>query len=508
MKKVLVIAVVLVACVVVWAAEVKEHPLIRPYPDSVLAQNMSKYRKFDQHEFYVMNENTKKREKKPVRGEYWRLLYEVRKPDGSRVTDISKLEFLENYRMAAEEKGGQVIYEDSTMITFTLPREDGGITYCQVSGNAGLGQQDLVIVDEKPFKKSLVFGPAEMKEALDKEGRVRLYGILFDLDKATLKAESTRQLQHVITLLLQNPDLVLEVQGHTDNQGEDDYNLELSQRRAETVTTYLTLFGVAPQRLTSKGYGETSPVDTNDTEEGRAKNRRVELVEKQATAASSEPEAAESSSDGDIRSYRAAIKMEGLSAMGGTATKMTGQGTIEAVQKPDATAYRVELEQKIDMGGQKMTMPMLTVFDGKDVFVETSVMGRKMAVKMAPDQPSTVIVSDKDEMLAKMKDVFEMKALPDEQVNGKAAHVYELVPKQAASPGPGAAPSFTRGKICFAKDNNLPLRWVMFDNSDKPLMTIDYTDYEINVNIDAARFTYTPPPGVAVMDAAAARMGR
>ena len=117
-----------------------------------------------------------------------------------------------------------------------------------------MGQQYLYIVDEKPFKQSLTFGPVQMKEALDRDGKVALYGIHFDLDKATLKPDSVKQLQHVITLLLTYPQLKLEVQGHTDNQGKADYNMNLSQQRAETVNQYLQLFGIrtsATKRLRS-----------------------------------------------------------------------------------------------------------------------------------------------------------------------------------------------------------------------------------------------------------------
>jgi len=261
-----------------YAKTTKEHPLIRPFPGSVLAENMSKYNEFDAYEFYYLNEATKKREKKTIKGEYWRLLYEVRTPSGDRVRNISKLEFFENYRTAAEEKGGRVVFEDVGQMVLTIPRDDGGVTWLRVSGSANLGQQDLIIVDEKPFKKSLTFGPAEMKAALDKDGRVQLYGILFDLDKATLQPKSVQQLQHVVTLLKDNPDLKLEVQGHTDDQGSDDYNLKLSQRRAETVVAYLGLFDIDTSRLVPRGYGESKPVMPNTTEEGRAKNRRVELV--------------------------------------------------------------------------------------------------------------------------------------------------------------------------------------------------------------------------------------
>jgi outer membrane protein OmpA-like peptidoglycan-associated protein len=262
----------------VYAETTKEHPLIRPFPGSVLAENMSNYSKFNAYEFYCLNETTDKREKKTIKGEYWRLLYEVRTPSGDRVKNISKLEFFENYRAAAEEKGGRVVYEDVSQMVLTIPRDDGGVTWLRVSGNAGLGQQDLIIVDEKPFKKSLTFGPAEMKAALDAEGRVQLHGILFDLDKSSLQPESTGQLQHVVILLKDNPDLTLEVQGHTDDQGSDDYNLKLSQLRAETVVAYLGLFGIDSSRLVPKGYGESKPVIPNTTEEARTVNRRVELV--------------------------------------------------------------------------------------------------------------------------------------------------------------------------------------------------------------------------------------
>jgi outer membrane protein OmpA-like peptidoglycan-associated protein len=239
---------------------------------------MSNYSKFNAYEFYCLNETTDKREKKTIKGEYWRLLYEVRTPSGDRVKNISKLEFFENYRAAAEEKGGRVVYEDVGQMVLTIPRDDGGVTWLRVSGNAGLGQQDLIIVDEKPFKKSLTFGPAEMKAALDAEGRVQLHGILFDLDKSSLQPESTRQLQHVVILLKDNPDLTLEVQGHTDDQGSDEYNMKLSQLRAETVVAYLGLFGIDSSRLVPKGYGESKPVMPKTTEEARAANRRVELV--------------------------------------------------------------------------------------------------------------------------------------------------------------------------------------------------------------------------------------
>ena len=186
------------------------------------------------------------------------------------------LEYIENYRQAALEQGGEVLYQNGGYLTFRLPG-DGVRTWVEVHV-WNHSQQDLRIIEEAGFEKKLTFGPAEMKAALDADGRVALHGILFDLDKATLQAESTEELQHVVALLKENPGLTLEVQGHTDDQGADDYNMDLSQRRAETVVSYLGLFGIDAARLTPKGYGESAPVAPNTTEEGRAQNRRVELV--------------------------------------------------------------------------------------------------------------------------------------------------------------------------------------------------------------------------------------
>lgn len=267
----------LVFAVPVYSGDVKEHPLVRPFPGSTLNENMCKYNNFNEYTFTVMDPETKKVTKTTVRGKFWDLLYTLYDSDGNWDRSHTPLEYRENYKAAALEKGGTVLYDKDTTLVFTLPNDDGGKTWVHFYVTNG-SQQYLRIIEEAGFKKSLTFGPAEMKAALDAEGRVQLNDILFDLDKATLQSESTKQLQNVVTLLKENPDLNLEVQGHTDNQGNEDYNLELSQRRAETVVAYLGLFGIDFERLSPKGYGESEPVESNDTEEGRAKNRRVELV--------------------------------------------------------------------------------------------------------------------------------------------------------------------------------------------------------------------------------------
>lgn len=266
----------IVTGVAIQAAEVKEHPVIRPYPGSVLGEGLCKHSDYSSYDYTWINPTTGKKEKKTVKGEYWYLLYEARKPNGERNTSISKLEFFENFKAAAQDKGGKVVFEDAVLV-FTFPKDDGGTTWCQVA-TTSLGQTYLTIIDEKGFTQKLTFGPQELKEALDRDGRVMLYGIHFDTDKACLKQESDKQLQHIVTLLATNSGLKLEIQGHTDDQGSEQHNMELSQKRAQTVQTYLTLYGIDKSRIPPRGYGETKPVDTNDTESGRAKNRRVELI--------------------------------------------------------------------------------------------------------------------------------------------------------------------------------------------------------------------------------------
>ncbi len=105
-----------------------------------------------------------------------------------------------------------------------------------------------------------------------------LEGVNFDYDKATLRPEDIAIIDRDAATLDKWGNVNIEVAGHTDDRGSDEYNLNLSQQRAEAVRNYLISKGVAADRLTAKGYGESQPVAGNDTDEGRLKNRRVELV--------------------------------------------------------------------------------------------------------------------------------------------------------------------------------------------------------------------------------------
>jgi len=138
----------------------------------------------------------------------------------------------------------------------------------------------LDVVDAVPIETGMVtIDAAAMAKDISSAGHVALYGIYFDTDKADLKPESQPTLQEITKLLKQDASLKLYIVGHTDNVGGFDYNVGLSERRAAAVVKELTAkHGIAATRLKPAGVGMLSPVAPNDSEEGRAKNRRVELV--------------------------------------------------------------------------------------------------------------------------------------------------------------------------------------------------------------------------------------
>jgi OmpA-OmpF porin, OOP family len=126
--------------------------------------------------------------------------------------------------------------------------------------------------DNTPLFKDLFLAPIEVGLT------VRLKNIYFDFDKTTLKKESFVELNKVVDFLKQNPTVEIEISGHTDSKGSDDYNLNLSQGRSQSVVDYIVSQGIDSFRLTAHGYGETKPIDTNDSDAGRANNRRVEFT--------------------------------------------------------------------------------------------------------------------------------------------------------------------------------------------------------------------------------------
>jgi len=124
----------------------------------------------------------------------------------------------------------------------------------------------------------LAEGGKSIKSALDTDGKIVTHGILFDTGKDVIKAESLPTLKSILAILNDNPDLKFSIEGHTDNQGSKGINQPLSEKRAEAVMAWLSGKGIDSARLKTKGFGDSMPIDTNGTLEGRANNRRVEFV--------------------------------------------------------------------------------------------------------------------------------------------------------------------------------------------------------------------------------------
>ena len=118
-----------------------------------------------------------------------------------------------------------------------------------------------------------------MLDALNKNGFIALY-INFDTNKATIKPESQPTIDQIALLMKNNPDLKVSIEGHTDNTGTAANNNILSQQRADSVKAAVAKQSINVSRMTTKGWGQDKPVADNRTEEGRAKNRRVEIVKK------------------------------------------------------------------------------------------------------------------------------------------------------------------------------------------------------------------------------------
>lgn len=155
-----------------------------------------------------------------------------------------------------------------------------GDAYVALVVNKGSGTW-LSIIEVKPMEGGLVsVNAAALASDIAQAGHASVYGIYFDTGKATLKPESDATLAEISKLLASNAQLRLHVVGHTDNVGTFESNMSLSKQRADAVVAALvTQYHAAPTRLHASGVGPLAPVATNKSEEGRAKNRRVELVE-------------------------------------------------------------------------------------------------------------------------------------------------------------------------------------------------------------------------------------
>jgi OOP family OmpA-OmpF porin len=184
--------------------------------------------------------------------------------------NVSTLAFVNAYHDALSKAGWTIISQnrgsDATLTAHYAGNGRDIWAYLHMGG------------EEYSIKVADVGVDNDIARQFARDCHVALYGVLFDFNKATLKPESDSVLQRVLAFLQKDPTLKLEVQGHTDNVGSDDYNQKLSDARSKSVLAWIVQHGVAADRLSFRGYGKTHPVATNDTDEGRAKNRRVEIA--------------------------------------------------------------------------------------------------------------------------------------------------------------------------------------------------------------------------------------
>ncbi len=251
---------------------------------------------FDRHFFIAGNQAV------PVEGKIFRDRFNL---GGARTyTDI---EFRRNYENAIQALGGKKI--NTTQYTYDVMDAAGGRDALEKANYAAPMNPDaphdiyllrqggrewwidistgafplhgyVVVLEREAMKQSVALLDATvMRKAIDAQGRVALY-INFDVDKATLRPDAQPTIDEIAKLLTSDPALKLSIEGHTDNTGAPAHNRDLSAARARSVLGALVGLGIDPARLQSTGFGQDKPLADNATEDGRAKNRRVELVKR------------------------------------------------------------------------------------------------------------------------------------------------------------------------------------------------------------------------------------
>jgi outer membrane protein OmpA-like peptidoglycan-associated protein len=189
----------------------------------------------------------------------------------------SALQWVRNYQNAARQAGGTVLYDGESRTTLRIVR--GGSEVWVDAANYG-SSFTLAIVERQAMVQEVKANAAALQSALAADGHAAVGGIFFDTGLAVVKPESGPALAEIARLLASEKALKVRVIGHTDSTGALEANLKLSQARAEAVVQELTTqHQVAPDRLTAHGVGPLAPAASNRTEEGRTRNRRVELVE-------------------------------------------------------------------------------------------------------------------------------------------------------------------------------------------------------------------------------------
>lgn len=270
----------------------KDHPLFTRFPGMHISGCQSS--QFDMRAFPVgpikQDQSTKAIE---VEGPVQWINFQMK--EGA--TPPSGLQIMRNFEAAAKKAGGTIEgsypgwckgnYDPERMpnmgngcLSFALTMKfvrGGKETWAFLQATENDGTYVMTVSEREEMKQDI--SVTEMADKFSTDGFVALY-INFDTGKATINPDSDKTLDAAAAALKAAGEFRAEVAGHTDNVGTPEANLKLSQERAQAVMAALITRGVAAARLTAKGYGQTVPVGDNRTEDGRAKNRRVELVKK------------------------------------------------------------------------------------------------------------------------------------------------------------------------------------------------------------------------------------
>jgi OmpA-OmpF porin, OOP family len=228
-------------------------------------------KQFDSFQFFVTEKTG--RVQKAVEGHRTTWKYVLDRSTGA---GPSAIQIKRNFQDAAARLGGKVLHDDAYRTTILIAK-GGTETWVEVAARVGYEYQ-LTIVERQAMAQDVVANAEALKSGLAATGHVEVPGIFFDTAKADIKPESKPALDEIVKLLQADPALKVWVVGHTDNTGAEEMNVTLSQARAASVVKALVGMGITAARLGSHGAGPYSPVSENKTEEGRAKNRRVELV--------------------------------------------------------------------------------------------------------------------------------------------------------------------------------------------------------------------------------------
>jgi OOP family OmpA-OmpF porin len=194
---------------------------------------------------------------------------------------LSMLQIALNYENALKKIGGKILVSANKAGRMMQGKieKNGAVTYVEVAAFNEGTRYWLYIIEKGGMAQEVTADAASLKASIAATGKVVVEGIYFDADKATIKPESTAALEEIVKLLKQDAKLNLYVVGHTANSGTLDSCLKLSNDRAKAIVDALVAKGIAASRLKAVGVGPYSPAASNRTEEGKALNRRVELVE-------------------------------------------------------------------------------------------------------------------------------------------------------------------------------------------------------------------------------------